>query len=344
MIINENIYRDKRNVKYLFYKSAKPNPNLAIVFSGMPPVGKKPAYNYIRTLNGYDINRLYILDDFGCRASYYLCENKDYSIEESVINLIDKIKEENNIKNIISCGSSKGGYAALYYGIKYGFNHVIAGSPQTLLGEYLLNRTNSENIATFISGGASNEHSNYLDRILFKIIDESQHKPNVFIHVGKEEYHYHVHVKPLIKLLNDKKINNTLDLGDYSEHNDVGKFFPNILKEEISKSSKTPFIKSFTKTEMNNESQISFAVETDSLENQLAWYVFRGKLKVATIPYSKMDKLTFEFKENGNYRVKAYVLNNYKNKVSEEIQFKISHPEFSVENGEELYFLEEFSN
>ncbi|MDI3411257.1 accessory Sec system protein Asp2 [Bacillus sonorensis] len=137
MIKGENIFKEEIDVKYLF-KKGEDKDVLTVVFSGFSTEGKPPLYNYIRTLEGFTCNALFILDDFGCRGSYYLCKQRNFSIERSVISLINKIVEENGIKKIISCGSSKGGYASLYYAIKYGFDAAICGSPQYYLGIILL--------------------------------------------------------------------------------------------------------------------------------------------------------------------------------------------------------------
>ena len=60
-------------------------------------------------------------------------------IETSVVSLISNIMHENNIlfKNVISVGSSKGGTAALYYGMKYNYGNIIVGAPQYKIGTYL---------------------------------------------------------------------------------------------------------------------------------------------------------------------------------------------------------------
>lgn len=45
-------------------------------------------------------------------------------------------KYQVKLNNVITVGSSKGGYAALYYALKYGFGHAIAGGPQVKLGDF----------------------------------------------------------------------------------------------------------------------------------------------------------------------------------------------------------------
>lgn len=63
---------------------------LMIVFSGFSP--QKPMYNYMRTLkNVKSINKLFILDDFGYRGSYYLKEDGRDTPQKLVIELVKKI-------------------------------------------------------------------------------------------------------------------------------------------------------------------------------------------------------------------------------------------------------------
>ena len=63
---------------------------LMIVFSGFTPV--KPTYNYMRTLKDFKgINKLFLLDDFGYRGSYYLYEGGKDSPKQLVLGLIATI-------------------------------------------------------------------------------------------------------------------------------------------------------------------------------------------------------------------------------------------------------------
>src|SRR5690606_14537001 len=96
-------------------------------------------FNYIETLKDIKTNKLFILDDFDSKGSYYLGRGSNFSIESSVISLIlNKCAEHNiPINNIITLGSSKGGYSALYFGVKYSFGHIITLAPSLFLGTFL---------------------------------------------------------------------------------------------------------------------------------------------------------------------------------------------------------------
>ncbi|MBS4204792.1 Two component regulator three Y domain-containing protein [Lederbergia citrea] len=317
MFKGEKTFESERTVKYFYEKSYQKTNNLIIIFSAMPAKGKMPGYNFVSTLKEFDCNKLFILDDFGCRGSYYLCENKDFSIERSVISLINFIIKENKIDKVITCGSSKGGYAALYYGIKYGFSNIIAGSPQYLLGEYLINQAKEGAIAKFMSGAIEKEDYEFLNRIMSDMISNSPNKPRVFIHLGKGEANYHKHVKPLMKKLEEKQIDYQLDLGDYSKHIDVAKFFPPILKEKVRETLGYPLLRLEKSLEGRHplNKKYEFKAKTDST-SKLAWYVYYNGEKINSSKYSFDRSFTLSFDKKGKYQVKVFAINEKDFKVS----------------------------
>ena len=134
---HEHIFLDQSlELKYLFVRH-KTSRVLIVVFSGMNP--NRAAYNYIDVLNDSPHNRLYILDNIGDGrlGCFYLGTNAQNQVENAVKTLLRKIQEDCNISQVIFCGSSKGGYAALNFGLDYANSVIIAGAPQYYLGYYL---------------------------------------------------------------------------------------------------------------------------------------------------------------------------------------------------------------
>ncbi|MDG4658485.1 hypothetical protein P6P90_16460 [Ectobacillus antri] len=112
---------------------------MIVVFSACTKIGVKGRYNYIRTIKSMNCNKLFILDDFGydSRGLFYLGENNKFEVATAVKELISQIANKYNINQRIYVGSSKGGYASLYFGLDDNGSVIIAGAPQYYLNFYL---------------------------------------------------------------------------------------------------------------------------------------------------------------------------------------------------------------
>lgn len=102
---------------------------------------KKAIYNYGSTLNKVKINKLFVLDEHGYdgRGCWLIGTNGNYELKERVCRLINSICEQKGIKkeNVIMIGSSKGGFSAIYFGLRISAGYIIAGAPQIKLAQYL---------------------------------------------------------------------------------------------------------------------------------------------------------------------------------------------------------------
>jgi len=219
IIDNEKTFKGEIDVKYVFFPSYKNSDLLTITFAGFHSEGAPPKYNYMRTLEEFDCNQLFILDDFGSRGSYYMCVNRDFKIERSVKKLIETLCEEYKIKKKISLGSSKGASAAIYYGLKYDFNAIIAGAPQYYIGSYLKKVKSANNVLEFMAGSQDEESVEYIDNIIKKVIESKKEcSSKIIICVGEGDPHYHIHSAPLIDTLEKNGVPVAVDFVDYSEH------------------------------------------------------------------------------------------------------------------------------
>lgn len=184
-------------VKYKFRRGMQDRQHLLIVFSGFG--WPKPiVYNFDRkVLSGCRSNILWIKDDFLDECSYYLCNGMKFSIEKAVISLIDSIMNKLRITRA-QCtllGASKGGSAALYYGIKYDFNNIIASCPQTKIGSYALN--NWPLTAQVMQGEISKENTDYLDFLIPELIKNDGNKNrNIYLISSPDDIQYETEVKP----------------------------------------------------------------------------------------------------------------------------------------------------
>lgn len=232
-ITNEKSY-GSNNIKYTMYEPKIEKTRLLVIFSAMMP-SYDYKYNYYHTLKDVDSYQLYIKDDAGEYGNYYLGNNKNTDIQTEVISLIYNFisKYEIPLENVTLLGSSKGGFAALYYGMKYGFKNVIAGAPQTMLGNFVLEEAPHNNVAKVTSGFEDIGDKLYLNNALYGVETLREDFTHYFICVGSIDHHLKGHVEPFINHMN--KCGHTLSYTEVpnGNHNDLKLFFKDYLYESL---------------------------------------------------------------------------------------------------------------
>lgn len=310
---NEGVYEGEKAIKYVFCDGGN-SDILIVTFPGFASPGIQPQYNYIRTLIDCNCHRLYILDDYGPRGSYLIGKNGDHSIEDSVVSLISTMCDKYGVEsgNVILQGSSKGGYCALYFGIKYNFGYVIAGAPQINLGNYLLKV--APDVAEYITGGKNEENKGYLNGLLFDLVDLSSGRfPKIFIHVGRGDHHYPNHIVPFLEKLDEKGKEYKINLANYSSHGWVGSYYQEYLLKTLNYIDDTIINPkpSILKTTINYEYgllKVTCNAQGDNLK--YACYVFKENDVIETIYYQIKPYFEYPIHSNGVYRARVYVMEN----------------------------------
>lgn len=329
MRINEYVEKTHKKgkiIKYIFCEGKISN-QLIVTFPAFAKSNQPPQYNYIRTLRNCKCNRLFILDDYGPRGSYLIGETRDNSIEESVISLINDICLEHSIKkeNLIVNGTSKGGYCALYYGIKYKFGYVIAGAPQTKLGDYL---SHFPEISDYISGGHETKDKIYLNDLLYNLIEDNNEFPEIYIHVGKDDHHYSNHIIPFLNELDKKKVRYNLELRNYSTHSLIGSYYKEYLLETLHNIDKTlitpqnPKIECTSIKTVNGHLEIYCTSKEDDLKYSLELYTMMKLIN--KISYQSDPTFKCPVNTPNKYHAKLYVKNDlsYSTSLTDEIEVK----------------------
>jgi len=223
-------------LKYILKKSHD-SKNLVVIFSSCTRRGIKARYNYMRTLAKIDANKLFILDDFAAdhRGSYYLGYNSSFSEERATKNLIDSITEKLQTNRLICCGSSKGGYSAINFGLQYSDSYIVAGGPQYFLGRYLVKSQNTECLEHII-GTVSEEKIAKLDGRLKERIREKKYgnKQKIYLHFSNKEHTYEEHIRDLVQELTDCGYDIDCDIADYTNHSDISYYYPDFLVKTVS--------------------------------------------------------------------------------------------------------------
>jgi len=228
----DDVFGTTPPIRY-FFRECTESPYLLVVFSAYPRQGQPPRYNYLNALENVKINQLFILDDYGGNGCYYLGENRDFFVEKNTIDLIRSISSERGIDSdhIIAGGSSKGGYAALYFAFRYGFCAAVSGGFQSLLGNYLAEY--HPETARLIAGGCGEEDISFLNALLFDAVASASVIPKLFLHMGRGDYHHKQHYLPLTEQLDQRGICYQTDIPEYIDHDEVGVYYPRFLIKTI---------------------------------------------------------------------------------------------------------------
>lgn len=236
--LRSRVYKapNKQKLNYILEKSNQDDAPLLVIFSAFPRTGMKATYNYLRTLKEVDAHKLFILDNFGFqqRGAYYLAENGDFKIRSAVESIIRDVQKKLESRSMIFIGTSKGGFASLYFGIRMKADYIISGAPQYKLGNYLSDIPEKAPVLSSIMGNTDKSSIDQLNALLpTQIHEASGVLPKVYLHYSQKEHTYEEHVKYLIQDLNASECSPVLDTCDYKIHQEVSRFFPPFLMHSL---------------------------------------------------------------------------------------------------------------
>lgn len=221
-----------KKVKYLFLD--KHSDILLVTFSGF--TGDIRRYNYVKSFYSLHADKLFILDTWGVKGSYYLYENGENTPESLVTDLLTRFIKRKQYSKICFAGSSKGGTAAIYYGLKFSVDEVFAGACQYNLGSYL-HRVDHEPIFKGMMGiNAGESECAYLNSIMPSIIENNAFsKTRIHLVYSKKDLTYERQLIDLIKKCNSCHITLLQKEEDFVEHEEIGKCFPQYVISYLSR-------------------------------------------------------------------------------------------------------------
>lgn len=225
---------DGEQIHYLLFEKKKSD---VLIIGFQAAMGDRPRYNYIKSLEQFKVNKLFIQDDFTKGGNYYLGRNNKYNIEEGVFHLINKVIDKTNATKVIFIGSSKGGYAAINFGIEYPNSTMIVAAPQYYLGKYMketkyFNRGLEDIIGKRMAAIQEEDidalNKRLRDKIRKNVYGDTQ---KVYLHCSVNEITYREHDEDLIRDLKAANISVSFDRAWYEKHNDLRYHFPDYLKK-----------------------------------------------------------------------------------------------------------------
>ncbi|PET34897.1 hypothetical protein CN514_25105, partial [Bacillus sp. AFS001701] len=330
---NEKVFKGEVDLKYLFFPSPIKSDYLFVMFSafnGSEELGVTSKYQYLRHTQDINCNKLYILDIYDSLPCYYLGKNKKLDYEKSVVLLISQLAKQINVEhgNIITCGSSKGGTAALYLAMKYSYGHTIVGGMQTRVGDYIYkNKFTRENVLKLITGSSDEIARDYLNDFYQSIFTNPMNNTQYNIHGGRGDLHYIEYVKPFIKKLIEKNIPCNIEVKDYNSHSELGNHYPDFLINNLNRIIVKREELECTLEYRNNDHliidcKVPSQLEKDNLISY-AFYIYKNgnKEPVKKVMYTHSNTYCYPITEFGVYKAKVFIKwgNNKKSFYSNEI-------------------------
>lgn len=184
-------------VEFQFRPARGDHRNLLVVFSS---VGSK--YGFGNALDSVQCNILRIRDHFDSGASYYVARNMDFTVTESIQALIESFMERLGVsrEQVTLLGASKGGSAALYYGVKYGYKNIVASTPQYFLGSY--SHGHGQLGDAVLGEGQSAENVAIMDSVMKDLLaKETDFDRNVYLVSSPGDYQYEQEVEHYLPAL-----------------------------------------------------------------------------------------------------------------------------------------------
>lgn len=302
----KQVFDSEVKIDYIFIPSYNNSDTLVVSF----PRYKTKKCDYLELTEGISFNQLYILDNFNARGSYCICQNGDFKVERSISSLIEKICKEHNIARKISVGIAHGGSAALYHGIKYDFDTIIAINPHYYLGTHL-KENDSLHTLNFLMGSRDDEAVQNLDNLISNMMqDKRDIRSKIILCVDEHEKNYEDHILPLSVLLKEHRtpflIQSIRECDPKNYHELLGK----ILFE------KAPFsiVENYNIEVKDNV--LSLTIQTSAHKDRLAIYLYHGDTCIERTGYETKTQFDFKVEESGIYKITIYVLNSLNHRYS----------------------------
>ncbi|MFD4237447.1 hypothetical protein [Streptomyces sp. NPDC058542] len=186
-------------VHYRFSHAKSGNRHLVVVFANFSAPDDYGWSNGV--FDNVRANILWVRDMFDGKNSYYLCKDMDFELERSVITLISNVMNSLGLtpEQCTLWGGSKGGSAALHFGLKYGFRNIVSIVPMFRIGTSVQKRPA---IADFMMGGhVTEEKIRVLDSVLPDLVrSQANRSANLYLLSSPQDENYPVQVEPFLNL------------------------------------------------------------------------------------------------------------------------------------------------
>ncbi|WP_411081151.1 hypothetical protein [Streptomyces sp. cmx-18-6] len=185
-------------MEYRFSHATKGSQHLVVVFANFSVPGDYGWSNGV--FDKLRANVLWIRDRFHGKNSYYLCKGMDFGLEQSVAGLISNVLRSLGLTpdQCTMWGGSKGGSAALYFGLKYGYRNIVSIVPQFRIGTYVLKYPS---VAAHIMGEVTDQNTRAVDDVIANLVRAGANRnANIYVLSSPQDEQYPEQVEPFLPL------------------------------------------------------------------------------------------------------------------------------------------------
>ncbi|WP_277977487.1 hypothetical protein [Pantoea endophytica] len=221
-------FRPELDIHYRYKPASADNQHLLIVMSGfnLPD----PTIYDFTLLQHTQSAVLWIKDDFNGLPAYYLCNNMNFEIEHGVSQLIRSVIELTTPSNVSILGASKGGSAALYFGVRHNIKNIITAVPQFYLGDYAA--TMWPKVGDAMMGSTTPAAISLLNKLLPNAIRrDRQTDKNIYLFTALADYQREQEILPHLELLEKYQNFNLIESASpcITQHNEVTRYNLNLI-------------------------------------------------------------------------------------------------------------------
>lgn len=200
-IVKEQVFEfEGVEVLYKERSSQRDRRSLLVVFSG---ITKDCNYEFEgRAAESIGSNILWIRDKFHGQHTYYICHEMNFNISRAVQALIEHQCKKLGISQneCVLFGMSKGGAAAIYTGIKYGYSNILATVPQLSIGSYI-EETRPAILSHMTRSNRVSEDVAILDSLIVDtIISDAESNKNIYVITSEQDNEFISQVDPFLPL------------------------------------------------------------------------------------------------------------------------------------------------
>jgi hypothetical protein len=232
--LRDSVYKGEVKINYILKKPNVPSDVLVVAFpAGLVETftASSFGYTYIFAISSLKVNGLFLKMKDELQSGWMTVSNRDFAIERTIVKLIRRCKRQTGAKRVIVVGSSFGGHAAVYYGLKYGWEIIAGGIPYKTQKKYEVRNA---------AGKYSKEDKIWLNGLLPRVIRRAGRKgydKRIFLSWGiGENLNIDKNQGPLMrKHLDQAGIKYDLKYYNYVKHGQAFRTFPSVVKYQLSK-------------------------------------------------------------------------------------------------------------